>query len=182
MSDSKSSQTTAPVSAQASPLPRPVTMWLGMMVVAPLASVVCAYGHWLVVEVTVVFALTMLVVAVPAGLLTWRKGSKGSNRNNGRDLRGLTSIALPSVLWILPVAVHYQAWGREHDAFHSMVKEIIYIQRDQKGCMGIAQHPHIAPYTSLIRGLSFEPNRVVWRYSSQGEHVYDCVERKVSDY
>lgn len=52
MSDSKTSQTTALVSAEASPLPRPVTMWLGMMVVAPLASVVCAYGHWFVFELS----------------------------------------------------------------------------------------------------------------------------------
>ena len=52
MSDSKISQTTELVSAEASPIVRPVTMWLGMMVVAPLASVVCAYGHWLVVELS----------------------------------------------------------------------------------------------------------------------------------
>ena len=174
MSDSTSSQTTAPVSAQASPIVRPVTMWLGMMVVAPLASVVCAYGHWLVVEVTVLFAFMVLVVAVPAGLLTWRKG---------RDLRGLTSIALPGLLWIAPLVVYYHSWVLEHDAFHSMVNEIIYIQRDQKGCAGIAQHPHIAPYISLIRGLSFEPNRVVWRfYSLRRNEVYDCVERKVKYY
>ena len=174
MSDSKTSQTTAPVSAQASLLPRPVTMWLGMMVVAPLASVVCAYGHWLVVEVTVLFAFMALLMFVLSGLVTWRKG---------RDLRGLTSIALPSLLWIAPLAVCYHAWVLEHDAFHSMVNEMIYIQGAQKSCAGIAQHPHIAPYTSHIRGLSFEPERVVWRfYSLRRNEVYDCVERKVKYY
>ena len=146
-------------------------MFIASAIISALATVASVYGNWFVAEIGQLIALFCAFTFVVGGIVIWCKGER----------RALTAMALPGLLFIAPIALFYHVWSSEHDAFHALVDDIRRIQGSTPGCIDIARHPRITPYLARIRGLDFEPARVVWRfYSTRRNEVYDCVRKRIT--
>jgi len=162
--------TTSRKAQEPEPLPSAWAVGLVIGAVAAALTLLGYYGHWIFIWVTLIGGAFLCLMLIVAGLMRWYGGDRQG---------GLTMLVLPGVLLVAPVIVTFQKWSEEHDEFHRLADVIRNVQTASKDCKGVENNAEVAVLASRIRGLAFEPARVVWSaYSTRRNEIYDCATKR----